>query len=77
MLLCAELMVRCSLTRKESRGAFFRADYPDTDNTNWLSNIVIKLADGETVIDTVPVDLKYCGPDPDRPAVSLHVGRWD
>ena len=75
MLLCAELMVRCSLIRTESRGAFFRADFPNTDNTNWLRNIVISLAGGETVIDTVPVDLKYCGPDPDRPAVTPHVGR--
>ena len=76
MLLCAELMVQCSLTRKESRGAFFRDDYPDTDNANWLRNIIIKMDGGETVIDTVPVDLKYCRPDPDHPAISLHVGRW-
>ena len=75
MLLSAELMLKCSLERKESRGAFFRADYPNTDDDNCLRNIIVRRIDGEAVIDTVPVELKYCGPDPALPPVRLHVGR--
>ena len=62
LLVCAELMLMGAIERKESRGAFFRADYPDTDNANWLKNITHRLIDGRTVMDTVPVDLRYFGP---------------
>src|SRR3990172_10471230 len=36
MLDACELVIRFSLYRQESRGAFFRADYPLTDNLRWL-----------------------------------------
>jgi fumarate reductase (CoM/CoB) subunit A len=62
MLQCAELMLVGSLDRKESRGAFFRDDYPETDNDNWLKNIISRTLDGEIVIDHVPVNLTYCRP---------------
>jgi succinate dehydrogenase/fumarate reductase flavoprotein subunit len=35
MLDVAELTIVSSLNRKESRGPFFRPEYPFTDNTNW------------------------------------------
>jgi len=63
LLSTAELMLTGAIQRKESRGAFFRADYPDTDNENFLTNFVYKNIDGKTVLDAVPVDLKYCRPD--------------
>ena len=70
LLMAAELMLEGALMRQDSRGAFFRADYPEADNDNWLKNLVFKRVDGRTVIDPVPVDLKYHRPDPsrDRPA---------
>ena len=64
MLLTSELMLMGGIERKESRGAFFRADYPETDDANWLKNLIYRQVDGEPVIDSVPVDLKYCGPEP-------------
>jgi succinate dehydrogenase/fumarate reductase flavoprotein subunit len=42
MLLVMEIIARTSLMRKESRGALYRQDYPDTDNKNWLKNIIVK-----------------------------------
>ena len=75
MLLCTEVMLKCSEVRTESRGAFFRSDYPNTDNGNWLKNIVIRKDGAESTIETVPVELTYVGPDPAKPLVSLHVGR--
>ena len=69
MLLTAELMLLGSIKRKESRGAFFRDDYPETDNDSWLKNIVSKQVDGSPDLTAVPVDLKYIGPE-SEPAVS-------
>jgi L-aspartate oxidase len=28
--------------RTESRGAHYRSDYPEEDNTNWLKKLVIR-----------------------------------
>ena len=75
LLLTAELMLECSLERKESRGAFFRTDYPNTDDVNWMRNIVARKVGEDTSITTVPVDLKYCGPAPGVEPVRLHVGK--
>ena len=62
LLLTSKLMIEGSLMRKESRGAYNRAEYPDTDNVNWLKNLVYKNIGGGSIIDAVPVDLKYCAP---------------
>ena len=62
LLLASKLMIEGSLIRKESRGAYNRSEYPDTDNVNWLKNLVYKNIDGESSIDAIPVDLKYCAP---------------
>ncbi len=62
LLLTAELHFTGALERKESRGAFFRDDYPNPDNVNWLKNMIYKQVDGELVIDYRAPDLKYCDP---------------
>lgn len=63
MLLSAELMLIGSIERKESRGAFFRSDYPETDDANWLRNIIYRQDGGRITLQTVPVELTYCGPE--------------
>lgn len=62
LFLSAELLFIGSLERKESRGAFFRDDYPDTDNANWLRNILYRQSEGELTIDYRTPELRYCDP---------------
>lgn len=42
MLTVAELIVKCALARKESRGAHYRSDYPEADSVAYHSYIRIK-----------------------------------
>lgn len=42
MLVVAELYLRSSLFREESRGFHFREDFPVTDNQNWLKWVFIE-----------------------------------
>ena len=62
LLLSAELLLMGSIERRESRGAFFRSDYTETDDANWLKNIVYSQVDGEPVLKTVPAAFPYCAP---------------
>jgi succinate dehydrogenase/fumarate reductase flavoprotein subunit len=50
MLLTAELLLLGSIQRKESRGAFFRDDYPNPDNSNWMHNIIYTQADSKPIL---------------------------
>jgi succinate dehydrogenase/fumarate reductase flavoprotein subunit len=40
-------ILKGSLLRTESRGSFFRKDFPDQDDTNWLKNTCYHLEKGE------------------------------
>jgi succinate dehydrogenase/fumarate reductase flavoprotein subunit len=63
MLQALKTEVKFCLHRKESRGAFYREDYPNTDNENWLIHLIGKKGeDGELEITTKPVDLPYVQP---------------
>lgn len=42
MLTLSTLIIKAALTRKESRGAHYRSDFPVIDDTNWQKNIVFK-----------------------------------
>ncbi|MBN1254806.1 MAG: hypothetical protein JXA50_05985 [Deltaproteobacteria bacterium] len=44
-----------SLLRTESRGSFFRKDFPDQDDANWLRNTCYLLEKGELQITHRPV----------------------
>ncbi|MEP6775281.1 MAG: fumarate reductase/succinate dehydrogenase flavoprotein subunit [Chloroflexota bacterium] len=56
MLTVSEIIVRCALERKESRGAQWRTDYPDPD-PEWGKKMLIatKGAQGEVDISTTPL----------------------
>ncbi|MBW9220196.1 hypothetical protein KKP89_02055 [Methanothermococcus sp. SCGC AD-155-N22] len=40
MITVAELVTRCALERRESRGAHYRSDYPETKE-EWRGNLVV------------------------------------
>lgn len=65
MLSALSMEIQFSLFRKESRGAFFRKDYPMTDNVNWLKHIVGYKTEAGLKLETHPVDLPYSEPDED------------
>lgn len=45
-----------SLARKESRGAFFRRDFPDQNNSEWLINTCYRLVKGEMELTYIPLE---------------------
>jgi succinate dehydrogenase/fumarate reductase flavoprotein subunit len=60
MILCGEMVIRGSLVRKESRGRFYREDYPERDE-NWLKWIVLRDEEGKIKFWTVPVPKESWG----------------
>jgi succinate dehydrogenase/fumarate reductase flavoprotein subunit len=48
--LLLKAILKGSLLREESRGSFFRKDFPDQDDTNWLKNTCYRLVKGEIQI---------------------------
>jgi succinate dehydrogenase/fumarate reductase flavoprotein subunit len=58
MIHAAEMFLRASLTRTESRGSHFRVDHPELDNRRWLSWINLRRGEGgEMRVETEPVPL--------------------
>ncbi len=48
--LLLKAILKGSLLRTESRGSFFRKDFPDQDETHWLKNTCYRLVKGELEI---------------------------
>jgi len=56
LLVVAEMVARSALERKESRGAQFREDYPDKDESFGRVNLVVrKSAEGEFQLSRRPI----------------------
>lgn len=55
MIISAEMKLKASLMRKESRCSHYRLDYPDVDKENWEAWInIYKGADGEMQLEKQP-----------------------
>ena len=62
MITGAEIMLRTALFRTESRGFFFREDYPRRDDKNWLKWVLVKQdKQGQMQIWTEDVPKAYQG----------------
>lgn len=62
-LTVARLIVESALLREESRGAHFRADFPERDDEEWLRAVVVQRGGGgEPELTTRPVELTRLAP---------------
>ena len=75
MLRVLEIIARTSLMRKESRGAMYRKDYPNTDNKDWLKNIIVKNEDGKVSLKAEPVETKIIEL-PKREKIPYMIPKW-
>lgn len=61
MALGAEIVLRTALMRTESRGWFYREDYPQRDDENWLKWTIVGKEGGQMRLSTEPVPEAYQG----------------
>ena len=66
MVLNAEMRLRASLYRTESRGCHYREDYPRRDDDEWLAWVLLREEDGRMTPTTEPVPAAW-RPDPAIP----------
>jgi succinate dehydrogenase/fumarate reductase flavoprotein subunit len=66
MVLSAEMRLRSSLFRTESRGNHYREDYPNRDDQNWLAWTKIKEEQGKMKLVKMPIPKEW-RPDPSVP----------
>ena len=62
MIDACELIIHSSLERKESRGPFFRRDFPQMDNDKWLVANVLKKSGNGMRFEQRPYDLPFFKP---------------
>lgn len=64
LLELAGIIAASALARQESRGAHFREDFPERDDTNWLRHTMIRKSEGERRIFYKPVTITRFEPKP-------------
>jgi len=60
----AEIVLLCAMIRTESRGAHFRLDYPERDDSNWLKHTLATRSIKGPQISYKPVAIKAYHPTP-------------
>ena len=59
MALNAEMMLRASIFRTESRGSHYREDYPRRDDPEWLAWVKLKEDNGEMKLWKEPIPKEW------------------
>lgn len=82
MLLMAEMTLKASIIRTESRSCHFREDYPYMDNDDWLKWIVLKKDQNNGEMDlrteAIPIGSKYTVvPPPGKYPIPMPQAVWD
>jgi succinate dehydrogenase/fumarate reductase flavoprotein subunit len=75
MILNAEMILRASLFRTESRGHHFREDYPQKGDPAWLAWTKIKEEGGRMKLSKVSVPKEWW-PDLSLPPEERYLSRW-
>ena len=75
MIFNAELQLKASIFRKESRGTHFREDYPRRNDPAWLAWVILKNENGEIVPSKRPVP-KQWWPDLEKPDAERYLNRY-
>lgn len=63
MLMVSEMICRAALSRTESRGAHYRRDCPEPDNSRWLCNVLLTKRDDQMALSTEPVRFIRLSPE--------------
>lgn len=71
LVLVAEMRLRASLFRTESRGNHFREDYPRRDDPNWLAWVKLKEEEGAMKMIKTPIPREWW-PDLSKPYEELY-----
>jgi succinate dehydrogenase / fumarate reductase flavoprotein subunit len=66
MLILARVITAGALCRNESRGAHYKPDYPERDDSNWLKTTRAKWVNNDIQISYEPVDISQLPPRPRR-----------
>jgi succinate dehydrogenase/fumarate reductase flavoprotein subunit len=76
LVLVMEVVSGASQMRKESRGAMYRRDLTETDNKDWLKNIIVSNKDGKVSLEAKPVVTTSQITMPERTKVPYMVPTW-
>jgi len=66
MLILAGVITSGALCRNESRGAHYKPDFPERDDSNWLKTTRAKWVHGDIQLTYEPVDISQIPPRPRR-----------
>jgi succinate dehydrogenase/fumarate reductase flavoprotein subunit len=73
MVLNAEMILKASLFRQESRGCHYREDYPHRDDPKWLAWVLQKEENGDMKMAKKPIPKKWW-PDLTKPYLERYRG---